>query len=128
MADRWSIPMSADARPEVIEISALGGHVRGLMDDNVRAVLGLRYAAAPVGPRRWTPPQPLASRPVTLDATGFGPDAPQKAANPGFCGTRSESQSEDCLSLNVWSPARAEQLPVMVWIHGGGFVGGSGSN
>jgi para-nitrobenzyl esterase len=48
--------------------------------------------------------------------------------NPGFAGTGSDGQSEDCFSLNIWSPASAERLPVMVWIHGGGFVGGSGSN
>jgi para-nitrobenzyl esterase len=113
---------------EVIEISALGGRVRGLMVDEVRVFRGLRYAEPPVGPLRWAPPQPLASRPATVDATVFGPDVPQEALNSGFAGTRSDGQSEDCLSLNIWSPAGAQQLPVMVWIHGGGFVGGSGSN
>jgi para-nitrobenzyl esterase len=120
--------MSAEAPRQVIEISALGGRVRGLMEDEVRVFRGIRYAEPPVGPFRWKPPQRLASRPAIIDATVFGPDAPQEALNTGFAGTRSDGQSEDCLSLNIWSPTRAKQLPVMVWIHGGGFVGGSGSN
>ncbi|MDB5430003.1 MAG: fumD [Caulobacter sp.] len=120
--------MSAGTPWEVIEIPALGGRVRGLVAHGVRVFRGLRYAQPPAGPLRWAPPQSLASRPATVDATAFGPDAPQDASNAGFAGTRSDGQSEDCLCLNIWSPARAEALPVMVWIHGGGFVGGSGSN
>jgi len=83
---------------------------------------GIPYAAPPTGARRWQPPQPAQSwtQPRTFDE--FGPVCPQ----PGFDGL----MDEDCLSLNVWTPARAEdkKLPVMVWIHGGAFMTGFGSD
>ncbi|MEJ7929348.1 carboxylesterase family protein [Ramlibacter sp. AN1015] len=92
----------------------------------VHAFTGIPYAAPPIGPLRWRPPQPVQPWPGTREATGFGPDLPQ-APNARL---RGPHQDEDCLYLNVWTPARHDgaALPVLVWIHGGGFVGGSGSD
>ena len=88
--------------------------------------LGIPYAAPPVGALRWKSPQPLESWNETRSCFDFSADFPQ-ATNPLF---RAPHQSEDCLYLNVWAPAfkDGKKLPVMVWIHGGGFVGGSGSD
>jgi para-nitrobenzyl esterase len=87
---------------------------------------GIPFAAPPVGPLRWRPPQPAAPWAGVRDALEFGPDFPQ-APNAR---SRAPSQSEDCLYLNVWAPADASlgSLPVMAWFNGGGFERGSGSD
>ena len=94
----------------------------------VRRSLGIRYAVPPTGTRRWRPPEPLG----LSEGTGaFGPAAPQRTTGPlveGVPGMVVEGeQSEDCLFLNVWAPEDAAGLPVVVWVHGGAFVIGSGS-
>jgi para-nitrobenzyl esterase len=84
---------------------------------------GIPYAAPPVGERRFAPPRPPAKRSGVLKATEFGPSCAQAAGVMGAAST-----AEDCLYLNIYTPARKGRYPVMVWIHGGAFIAGSGSD
>lgn len=106
------------------------GIVRGIAQDGVAVFKGIPYAAPPVGEYRWRPPQPVIPWEGIRDALAFGPDCAQGGWGTAP-GTIREGSSEDCLYLNLWIPAGAGQdakLPVMVWIHGGAFVGGSGAS
>ncbi|WP_268885698.1 carboxylesterase/lipase family protein [Fundidesulfovibrio magnetotacticus] len=99
------------------------GPVTGLALPGLHAYLGIPYAAPPVGALRWRPPQPPAAWSEPRPCTAFGPGCPQPAQKP-------EGRfSEDCLTLNVWTPAASPggKLPVMVWVHGGGFNFGASS-
>ncbi|MBB3751845.1 para-nitrobenzyl esterase [Mycolicibacterium sp. BK634] len=106
------------------------GPVRGSDDGRVRTWKGIRYAAPPVGELRWR--APVAPEPSTeiMDATAFGPVSPQpRSPIPMGLGTRAD---EDCLFLNIWAPSdvdavNASPKPVMVWVHGGAYIFGSGS-
>ena len=106
------------------------GSVAGKMsaDGHVRDFLGIPYAAAPVGPRRWQAPEPAAKWKDVRPATSFGAHCMQPKIFDDIV-FRDPGQSEDCLTLNVWTPAKdaSAKLPVMVWIHGGGFVVGGSS-
>ena len=113
-------------------VPTTAGLVRGEIDDHGRVFRGIRYAAAPSGQRRYRPPDPPPMWDGVRDATTFGPICPQVqlgelgGVNAPF-GT-GEPMDEDCLFLNVWTPAADDaRRPVMVWIHGGVFRGGSGS-
>lgn len=90
--------------------------------------LGIPYAAAPVGPLRWKPPQPVAGWNAFRDATAFGPRCMQLPLF-GDMVFRSRGMSEDCLYLNVWAPAApvAAKRPVLVYFYGGGYEAGDGS-
>lgn len=105
------------------------GAFRGTASGGVEVFRGIRYAKPPVGALRWRDPVPAPRPDGVVDASSFGAVAPQQltaAVNLGDTVT----QSEDCLFLNVWRPAGTSAdaaLPVMVWVHGGAYTFGSGS-
>jgi para-nitrobenzyl esterase len=107
---------AAQNRESGLVVATAGGAVRGQAAAAGKEFLGIPYAAPPVGVLRWQPPRPAAPWHGTRAATAYGPHCPQP---PGSFGRA--STTEDCLYLNVFSPAgsKAQNLPVMVWVHGG---------
>ncbi|MBJ39216.1 MAG: carboxylesterase [Gammaproteobacteria bacterium] len=107
------------------------GDIAGASEGGVQVFRGIPYAAPPTGANRWLPPQPHPAWDGVRDASGFGAEAPQNpSALDSMLGTTGEppTRHEDCLFLNVWTPAAdTSKRPVMFWIHGGGFTIGSGS-
>lgn len=109
------------------------GAVRGVVHDRIASWRGVPYAAAPVGDLRWRPPQPVDAWSGVREADALSPDCFQgRMPNlPGVKAAPPAPLSEDCLYLNVWRPERVsarQKLPVLVWIHGGGFVNGGSSS
>ena len=145
----------AQKKPPVVRVDS--GEIQGVADDGVVSYKGIPFAAPPVGELRWRPPQPAARWAGVRQAAEFGADCmqgrfgppPGPAATAAPNGPRSSgataapsappspvasaepAPSEDCLFLNVWSPASAgpgAKLPVMFWIYGGGFMFGSSAS
>jgi para-nitrobenzyl esterase len=113
------------ASPTSVQIDT--GQLAGVASGDVVAFKGIPYAAPPVGDLRWRAPRPANSWTGVRTADQYGPMCMQKY-NAKDKGVGGPAVSEDCLTLNVWTPAQhAGRLPVMVWIHGGGFVNGSGT-
>src|SRR5436309_7294579 len=106
-----------------------GGPVQGREKDGIFDFRGIPYAAPPVGELRFRPPQPVEPWAEVRDATRFGPMAPQnQGAMETMFGAPPQPTDEDCLTLNVWTPACDDgKRPVMVWIHGGAFLFGTGA-
>lgn len=105
------------------------GAVLGEITDGVAAFKGIPYAAPPVGPNRFRPPQPAEPWDGVRDARDYGPTAP-KGPYPSPTDEllpEPDIPGDDYLNLNVWTPDPAARLPVMVWIHGGAFTNGSGA-
>ncbi|MBX9758491.1 MAG: carboxylesterase family protein [Beijerinckiaceae bacterium] len=111
---------------QTLTVETKCGVIQGAMaSPRTRSFRGVPFAQPPVGPLRWKPPQPLHKWSGVRPALAFGPDCPQNID----VGTRATSMSEDCLYLNIWTPAdaSASNLPVLVWVYGGSFISGSGS-
>jgi para-nitrobenzyl esterase len=121
-------PAPAATEPAPLTVGTTGGQLHGVATSTVREFLGVRYAQAPTGQRRWTMPVAPLKASGTVQATKPGPSCAQTSAAPGASATA--SSSEDCLLLNVTTPKTmraGQKLPVMVWWHGGGYTSGSGS-
>ena len=114
-----------DALKDEASVTVKQGTLRGEVSEGLRIFRGIPYAEPPVGKLRWHSPLPAKSWEGIRDATKFGNRAFSALANDQQQGS---PRSEDCLYLNVWTPAKSpsEKLPVMVWVHGGGFQFGSG--
>ncbi|HTM02475.1 MAG TPA: carboxylesterase family protein [Vicinamibacterales bacterium] len=128
LAVLFGMAMLAEGQPasaQVREAAITGGRVSGVEAAGIVAFKGLPFAAPPVGALRWKAPQPVQPWSGVKQADHFGPGCVQ-AQSPY---TQVPSMSEDCLYLNVWTPAKAatDRLPVMVWIYGGAFTGGAAS-
>ena len=124
LACAW--PAGVLAQP-VVEAPA--GPVRGEALDGVDVFRGIPYAAPPTGWRRWRPPAEAPRWRETRDATRFGPACHQPVARGTsiYAPAEAPEMSEDCLSLNIWTPEGARDAPVFVWIHGGSLTSGAGS-
>jgi para-nitrobenzyl esterase len=110
-------------------VTIANGIVEGTTEANgVRAFKGIPFAEPPVGDLRWKPPQPVKNWDGVRQAAAFGPRCMQRRVF-GDMVFRSNGMSEDCLYLNVWTPAAAGggRLPVLVYFYGGGFIAGDGS-
>jgi para-nitrobenzyl esterase len=121
-------PEQSDAEAASLEdpVRIAAGPITGETKDGVHIYRGIPFAEPPVGELRWKPPVALKAKwdkPRAM--TKFGPACPQ----PGYLGVAEKDMSEDCLHLNVWTPATQvdAKLPVMVWIHGGAFFLGASS-
>ena len=112
-------------------VNAPAGKVEGYIQGAMRVFKGIPYALPPVGPRRWTPPSPMPRWPGVKQALEQGPACIQPRPHAGstrnIYAAELPSMSEDCLTLNIWTPAKARKAPVFVWIHGGALWGGSSS-
>jgi para-nitrobenzyl esterase len=107
-------------------VNAPAGAVRGVLIDGQNVFKGIPYALPPIGMQRWKPPVLVPAWSGVKDATQFGPACQQPSAPPGSIYAETyPAMSEDCLSLNIWAPAKSKNAPVFVWIHGGNLIRGS---
>ncbi|MGB6975014.1 MAG: carboxylesterase family protein [Terracidiphilus sp.] len=129
LAVGFAVASAAHADPLTVKTSLGKLHGKTINDGKVRAYLGIPYAAPPVGDLRWKPPQPAAKWKGVRSATSFGAHCAQNHVFADMV-FQDSGPNEDCLFLNVYAPSDAKahaKLPVMFWIHGGGYSGGASS-
>ena len=135
LAARVTASIAEDAAAGSATVATTSGRIRGTQASGVYAFKGVPYAATTAGAARFLPPSPPKPWSGVREATQLGPRSPQLLSLfHGFVPPeveamdRDEMMGEDCLVLNVWTPTldRTRKLPVMVWLHGGGFTSGSG--
>ncbi|WP_206454449.1 carboxylesterase/lipase family protein [Aurantimonas marina] len=116
--------------PKSVLVEAPCGPVRGIEKSGIAEFRGIPYGEPPIGRARFAIPKPVRRFEVTFHADRYGPAAPQRGSLPEplakIAGMNARF-SEDCLNLNVWTPSMAGSRPVLVFIHGGAFIIGSGS-
>lgn len=124
------VPILQSQGPTAATVKVEGGQVSGVTVDGVRSYKGIPFAAPPVDTLRWKAPQPVTAWRGTRRADALGSACPQDGHPPGsIFPDPTEAQSEDCLYLNVWTAAPAnDRRPVIVWYHGGGWRFGSGDS
>lgn len=119
---------SQQKKEVTLQVKTQAGVVEGIAEDGIKKFLGVPFAAAPVGDLRWKAPQPVKAWEGVRDAKNFGND-PMQPNVFGDMNFRGPSRSEDCLYLNIWTPANFEDegLPILIYFNGGGLMAGSGS-
>jgi len=133
MCNRWRFACAVLAAVQVAglafaqQVLTESGAVSGIQESGLTVYKGVPFAAPPVGDLRWRPPAHVATWPGTRKADAFAPACMQEGVS--MPGETPPAVSEDCLYLNIWTPAKngQEHLPVIVWIYGGGYVNGSSS-
>ena len=116
--------MSATSVAPVVQSPA--GDIRGVNDGSIRVFKGIPFAEPPIGSLRWKPPVPKSRLQGTFDASSFGAACHQPASKLNHIYANEPwPMSEDCLSLNIWTPAKAKKAPVFVWIYGGALWSGT---
>jgi para-nitrobenzyl esterase len=113
------------AAAQNLTVQTESGTLAGLLESNVHIYKGVPFAAPPLGDLRWRPPAPVAPWTGTRKANAFAPACMQDGVS--MPGETPPPVSEDCLYLNIWTPASSaqEHLPVLVWIYGGGYTSGN---
>jgi para-nitrobenzyl esterase len=115
------------ARAQSSTVSAPAGTVQGSIQGALRVFKSIPYAQPPIGPMRWQAPAELPAWQGVRKATAFGPACVQPRSSAiSIYANPPARMSEDCLTLNIWAPSNAKNLPVFVWIHGGALVTGYG--
>jgi para-nitrobenzyl esterase len=137
LAASFWLPARAWAVETPVEAETGFGRVRGVDVDGIKTFKAIPYGASTAGRNRFRPPVDPAKWTGVRDALAYGPSAPQRepgtapnTSDLAVAGAGMREESEDCLVLNVWTPALGDnrKRPVMVWCHGGGFATGSGSS
>src|ERR1044072_1968290 len=120
--------VNAQVSDASLQVKTANGTLEGTNESGIRVFRGVPFAQPPVGDLRWKEPQPVKNWTGVRKADKFGPRAMQRALF-GDMGFRSNGMSEDCLYLNVWTPATSatQRLPVLVYFYGGGLMAGDGS-
>jgi para-nitrobenzyl esterase len=131
LATAFVLGLLLESAAAAVPVKVTGGLVEGTVENGIRIYRGIPFAAPPVGDLRWRAPQPVSAWRGTRAAVKFAPECMQAGAgDPRNRNPQAPPPNEDCLYLNVWTPATSisERLPVMVWIYPGGFRWGAGSD